>query len=88
MVWVFIFLFLADGLRRITKVMKGLTDCAVVQSTFILYVVTAALAIIGQIICFIAVISGYYRYSGAIIAENVIIFIFQIFLLVILNQLT
>lgn len=49
MLWSFSFVFLADGLRRIKQVMKGLTDVVIIYEAFFVYAATACLAIFGQV---------------------------------------
>ena len=47
LLWTLSFIFLADSLRRIKKVMKSLTDVVIIYEAFFLYAATAALAIFG-----------------------------------------
>jgi hypothetical protein len=70
--------------------MKSLTDVVIIYEAFFLYAGTAALAIVGQIPVMILGFSQ--RLDGHIltvisIMNNVIIFIFQICLIVIFNKL-
>lgn len=47
LMWTLSFVFLADSLRRIKKVMTSLTDVVIIYEAFFFYASTAALAIFG-----------------------------------------
>ena len=93
LLWLLSFAFLIDALRRIRLVMKKLTDVVLISEAFFLYAATAALAIIGQIP---VIVLGFInnqgsRYSNALAAitiiNNVVIFLFQVCLIIIFNNL-
>ena len=48
-IWVIIFLFLVDALRRIKIVMKSLTDAVLIFKAFLFYAITSFIVIVGQI---------------------------------------
>ena len=92
MIWIPAFVFLIGGLQRIRKVMKKLHDYTMVEESFLLYAACAALAIIGEIP---GIILGFlgddYQskagYAWCIIGENVLIFAYQMLLVIILFNL-
>ena len=91
MIWIPAFVFLMNGLRRISTVMKKLHDYTMVEESFWLYAACAALAIIGEIP---GIVIGFFDdyqsspgYAACIIGENVLIFAYQFLLVIILYDL-
>lgn len=84
------FCFLLSALYTIRKVMKSLTDLVIIYEVFIFYAATALLAIIGQLPVIVVGIDGNLdgkKYSSITIMNNIIIFIFQLCLILIFNKL-
>ena len=92
LVWIPCLVFLLVGLYKIQKIMKNLRDCIKVPGAFLIYCVMAALAILGEIPLLVAGLNGDLSktqgYTDYLLAENVIIFVYQALLIVILNILT
>lgn len=89
-IWLITFSFLADALRRIKSVMKMLTQVIIIYEVFFLYAATACLAILGQVPVMVLAFLDAMRpraYTIVTIANNIIIFVVQAFIIIIFNKL-
>ena len=93
LIWITAFSFLLDGLWRIKKVMKTLSDRVVIFSAFMMQSLMCAIFILGQIpnVYFgiqSKIVEEYHskaEYSALSIMENAICFALQVCLIIIFN---